>query len=87
MSKGVQPPSEGDLRVWHIPQVPGKPFYVEVTSVAEGVKLCDILGDYDAFQLAENIKPDYCNVNGIQRYERDSIGPGWFEVYPEDEEE
>lgn len=54
------------LRVWHIPQVPGKAFKVEVDSVRDGVRLMDALADYDAFQYDNNIKPDYCNVNGLQ---------------------
>lgn len=54
------------LRVWHIPQVPGKRFIVAVDSVEEGVKLMDTLADYDNFQYENNIKPDFCNVNGLQ---------------------
>ncbi len=46
------------LRVWHIPQVPMKPFIVEVGSVEEGVRMMDALADYDAFQYDNNI-----NVN------------------------
>ena len=38
------------LRVWHILQVPMKPFIAEVASVEEGVRLMDALADYDAFQ-------------------------------------
>ena len=47
-----------DLRVWWIPQIPGKPFYVNVSSVGEGVKSMDVLAKYDAFRLEHNIKPD-----------------------------
>lgn len=66
------------LRVWHIPQVPGKPFIVEVETIAEGVKIQDLLARYDAFQFEENIKPDYSNVSGIERWnERDRE---WEEV-------
>jgi hypothetical protein len=62
-------PSEAptpDLRVWWIPQIPGTSFQVSVASVAEGVKLMDVLAKYDAFQFAHNIKPDYCNAGGLQ---------------------
>ncbi len=58
----------GDLRVWWIPQVPGKAFNVDVGSVAEGVKIMDVLADYDAFQFENRIKPDYCNAGGLNRY-------------------
>ncbi|HID1832212.1 TPA: hypothetical protein ACXGMM_000834 [Escherichia coli] len=41
------------LRVWHIPQVPMKPFIVEVASVEEGVRLMDALADYYRSVLVE----------------------------------
>jgi hypothetical protein len=62
---------KGDLQVWWIPQVPGKPFTVDVATLAEGVKLMDVLADYDRFQYENRIKPDYCNVGGINVY----VGP------------
>jgi hypothetical protein len=37
------------LKVWWVPQVPMKPFYVNVSSVEEGVKIMDVLADYDDF--------------------------------------
>lgn len=57
------------LRIWHIPQVPGKPFYVEVESVQEAVKLMNTLAAYDSFQLENNIKGDYANMNGLEFYD------------------
>ncbi|HEJ8029391.1 TPA: superinfection exclusion protein [Serratia marcescens] len=57
------------FRVWHIPQVPMKSFTVEVKSVEEGVRMMDALADYDAFQYENNIKPDYCNANGLQMWD------------------
>lgn len=57
------------FRVWHIPQVPMKAFFVEVSSVEEGVKMMDALANYDAFQYENNIKPDYCNVNGLHMWD------------------
>ncbi len=44
-------------------------FHVEVTSVAEGVKVMKVLADYDAFQLANRIKPDYSNAGGLQMFD------------------
>ena len=58
-----------NLRVWHIPQVPMKPFFVEVDSVEEGVKLMNTLANYDLFQYENNVKPDYCNMNGLQMWD------------------
>lgn len=77
----------GDLRVWHIPQIPGKPFYVDVLTIEEGEKICDILAEYDLFQFDNRIKPDYANANGIERYEEDAGDMGWFEVDLEWEKE
>lgn len=54
------------LRVWHIPQVPMKAFFVEVKTVEEGVRMMDALANYDAFQYDNHVKPDYCNANGLQ---------------------
>lgn len=59
-------PSDGALRVWHVPQIPGDPFIVHVRSVEEGARLLGTLADYDRFQLKHNIKPDYCSANGLE---------------------
>lgn len=64
------------LQVWWIPQVPMKQFTVEVSSVEEGVKIMDVLADYDAFQFDNNIKPDYCNTGGLNQWEDDCDGEG-----------
>lgn len=64
------------LRVWWIPQVPMEPFYVEVDSVAEGVKLMRVLADYDTFQFERKVKPDYCNAGGLQVWSEDIDGDG-----------
>lgn len=68
-----------DLRVWWIPQIPGKPFYVNVSSVAEGVKLMDVLAKYDAFQLEHNIKPDYSNAGGLEMKDADGYWSDWYD--------
>lgn len=71
----------GDLRVWHVPQIPCPAFRVPVASAAEGVKLLEVLADYDSFQYEHRIKPDYSNVGGVERYEDDGEGErGWFDV-------
>lgn len=59
------------FRVWHIPQVPGKPFHVEVRDYAEAIRVKATLADYDTFQFENKIKPDYCNASGIQVYQHD----------------
>lgn len=57
------------LRVWHIPQVPGKPFYVYTDDIREAKKIMAILAVYDLSQLENRIKPDFTNTNGVQRYD------------------
>lgn len=56
------------LRVWHIPQAPMQPFYVDVESVDEAIKALNILSDYDRFQYENHVKPDYCNMQGLEKW-------------------
>ncbi|KKL16291.1 hypothetical protein LCGC14_2497060 [marine sediment metagenome] len=55
-----------DVRVWWIPQVPMKPFYVPVKNTEEAIKILEVLAQYDLFQYVNNIKPDYSNAGGLQ---------------------
>ena len=58
------------LRVWWMPQVPGKPFHVDVDNIVEGVKLMNTLADYDQFQLDNTPKLfDFCNMGGLQMFD------------------
>ena len=68
------------LKVWWIPQVPGKSFEVPVSTVAEGVKILNVLAAYDSFQFENKIKPDYCNVGGLSMLEDGE----WCDWYDED---
>jgi len=56
------------LRVAHLPQVPCKPFHVEVETIEEAKKIFDVLANYDLFQFHNRIKPDYCNATFLQTY-------------------
>ena len=67
-------------RVWHIPQIPMKPFIVEVSGPQEGKKIGEILADYDLFQYKNKIKPDYSNMNGLEVLENGE----WLEWEDED---
>lgn len=82
-------PKIGDLRVWHIPQVPGEPFHVLVKTPEEAKKILDVLAAYDAFQLENNIKPDYCNAGGLEIFEQQDCGmyPGWIDWHHPDTDE
>ncbi len=69
-------PKVGDLQVWHIPQVPGKPFTVSVSSPEEAIKILGVLAHYDIFQFENKIKPDYCNAQGLRILDKDCDGTG-----------
>lgn len=73
-------PKDGDLKVWHIPQVPMKPFEVDVATLTEGKKVLDVLANYDLFQFHNNIKPDYANAGGLQVFKG-----GEWEEWEDDE--
>ena len=77
----------GDLQIWWIPQVPMKAFEVPVSSLEEGVKIMDVLADYDLFQYENKIKPDYSNTGGLSVWSDASDGEGnsgWQDWYDED---
>uniref|UniRef100_A0A6M3LRW2 Uncharacterized protein n=1 Tax=viral metagenome TaxID=1070528 RepID=A0A6M3LRW2_9ZZZZ len=59
----------GDLRIWWIPQVPMNGFRVSVSNIREAKLILNTLALYDIFQFENNIKPDYCNVGGLEVYE------------------
>lgn len=65
----------GDMKVWWIPQMPGKAFEVPVASVDEAKKILTVLADYDLFQFENRIKGDYCNVGGLVVFE----GGDWID--------
>lgn len=66
--------AQGDLRVWWIPQIPGKPFVQHVATLVEAKLLLDMLADYDQFQLDHRIKPDYANAGGLEVFDaRDTV--------------
>jgi Superinfection exclusion gene product 17 len=57
------------LKVSWFPQIPCESFDVAVGSVADGVKIMDVLAGYDAFQSKHGIKPDYCNAGSLQMFD------------------
>ena len=73
-------PKDGDLQVWHIPQVPGKALNIAVATPQEGKRLMDVLAAYDLFQFHNRIKPDYSNASGLNVFE----GGEWVTWYSED---
>lgn len=69
-------PSEGDLKVWWVPQSPGKAFEWPVSDLASADMVLDILANYDDFQFGENIKGDYSNAGGLMIF-RDGEWEDW----------
>jgi hypothetical protein len=81
-------PSHGDLRVWHIPQIPMKPFIVHVPTLVEARLVLDVLAVYDKFQFDNNVKRAYSNAGGLSIFDAkdDTDGPNgsWVDWYDED---
>ena len=86
LTKDDNTPALGALRVWWIPQVPMKPFYVPVRTQGDALLILDTLGRYDAFQYENNIKPDYSNAGGLEIYEPDGEegSHDWCEWYDDE---
>lgn len=77
-------PKEGDLKVWHIPQVPSRRrFEVLIGTLREGKLLLDVLANYDIYQYENRIKPDYSNAQGLMVYEDGE----WTDWYSQDGED
>lgn len=75
------------FKVWWIPQIPGRPFEVDVASYAEGKRLELVLSNYDAFQFENNIKPDYCNAGGTQMLHENLTDGEWIDLEEDEAEE
>jgi len=75
------------MKVWWIPQIPGKSFDVPVNSLEEASLLLDTLAAYDLFQYENRIKPDYSNAGGLVVWDENSDGdgtPGWVDYYDDE---
>lgn len=67
------------LRVWHIPQIPMKAFYVDVGTPEEAIKILDILAEYDMFQFQNRVKGDYCSAQGLEEFwEKENEWVEWY---------
>jgi hypothetical protein len=88
MSEKKTQPENGALQVWWIPQIPGKPFYVDVATPEEAQKIMSVLAKYDIFQYENKIKPDYCNAGGLRCFNQEGVGTAyeqeWAEWYDEE---
>ena len=78
-------PQLGDLKVWWIPQIPGKRFEYEIKTIEEGELLLDALAEYDQFLYDNNHRTDYSNAGGIVVLEDNGNpeDPSWYDYEEE----
>lgn len=55
-----------EFRVWWVPQIPMEGFQHPAPDFASARFLANALGQYDLFQFENNVKPDYCNMGGVE---------------------
>lgn len=70
------------FRVCHFPQIPCKPFIVYVKTPEQGIDIMNTLAIYDLFQLQANIKPDFCNGQDFQVFDKEEND--WITWYHSD---
>jgi len=76
------------LRVSHFPQVPCKPFTVEVKDEKQAHLMVEALANQHLFLFDNNFIPDYANILLVEMFEEDSDGngnPGWVDYWNEEE--
>ena len=67
-------------RVWWDPQVGGNKhpqFHTMVSTIEDAVLVLDMLAEYDLYQYAIRIKPDYANMGGVE----ERADEEWEDVY------
>lgn len=73
------------FRVWYIPQVPMKPFRFEVPDIATARIVKEALIKFSLFEFENNVKPDYADAIGIEKFSVKA--QEWWEYHEEDEDE
>lgn len=71
------------LRVLYNPQVPGKPYTREVSSLEDAALVADTLTSFSDFEYKNNIKPDYSDALDLEVYE-DGEWVTWYSLDGED---
>lgn len=64
------------LRVYHIPNVPREPYYVDVETVDAAIQVLDVLANYDLYLGEEMIGT---NVQGLMVWD-DGEWCDWYDV-------
>jgi len=72
------------LRVVHFPQIPCKPFCVDVIDEYDAYRIINILAKQHLFLFEENIIPDYANVITVEMWAEDDE-PGWNSYWNDEE--
>ncbi len=77
------------LRVCHFPQIPCKPFEVEVKDEEQAYLISETLANQHLFLLDNNFIPDYSNIILVQMYDENADGEGnadWVDYWNEEEQ-
>lgn len=78
------------LRVSHFPQIPCKPFIVEVKNEREAYLIYQTIANQHLFLFEGNFIPDYSNVICVEMWddemEADANGDKWCDYWNEKEE-
>lgn len=69
------------LRVCHIPQVPMKPFIVEVRDEREAYLIDNALAQQHLFLFENNVIPDYSNVIFVEYLDEDGEWCTYYNEY------
>jgi Superinfection exclusion gene product 17 len=59
------------LRVWWVPQIPGKAFRYPVETLVQAKTLLDCLAQYDKFLLDNNHRVNYANTGGLEVWDEE----------------
>jgi hypothetical protein len=81
-------PVQKKLRVLHYPQLPCKPFEVDVKSEAEAYLISNALASQHLYLLELGLIEDYSNIISVVMWDEDSDGegnPDWVDYYNDDE--
>lgn len=70
------------LRVSHFPQIPCKPFIVEVKDEEQALFIRETLASQHLFLFDNNFIPDYANLITVEMFEDDD----WIDYYNEEED-
>ncbi len=73
-------PTKNKLQVLHFPQVPCKPFRVDVKDEKDALRVIKILAEQHLFLFEHKIIPDYANVLMVNMFEDGE----WVGYYDED---